>query len=35
LDQTKVADDSWAYLAVDGKTIVVRDLNSLQVYQWN
>jgi len=35
LDQVKVADDTWAYLAINGKTIVVRDLNSLQVYQWN
>ncbi|KAA0140188.1 PQQ-binding-like beta-propeller repeat protein [Gimesia chilikensis] len=33
LDQRKVADDSWAYLAVSGKDLLIRDLKQLSVYQ--
>lgn len=35
LDEMKVADDSWAYLAVDGNQMIIRALDSIQVYQWN
>ena len=35
LDEMKVADDSWAYLAVDGNQLIIRALDSIQVYQWN
>ena len=33
LDQRKVAEDSWAYLAVSGKDLFIRDLKQLSVYQ--
>ena len=34
VDQMKVADDSWAHLAVQGDYLIVRDLNALKVFQW-
>ena len=34
LDRRKVANDSWAYLAVIKNGLVVRDLNALKVLRW-
>lgn len=34
IDQTKVAADSWAHIAVQGQTVVVRSLDALTVYDW-
>ena len=34
IDKTKVANDSWAHLAVQDDLVIVRDLNSLQVFRW-
>jgi len=34
LDQRKVADNSWAHVAVVGDEIYVRELNALAVYRW-
>ena len=34
VDQLKVADDSWAHLAVQGDYVIVRDLKALKVYRW-
>ncbi|WP_246109615.1 PQQ-binding-like beta-propeller repeat protein [Roseimaritima multifibrata] len=34
LDRIKVAENSWAHLAVQGDRLIVRDLKSLKVYQW-
>lgn len=34
VDEAKVADDSWAHLAVRGSTVVVRALNAIRVYDW-
>ncbi len=34
LDRRKVASDSWAYLAVIDKGLIVRDLNALRVFRW-
>ena len=34
LDSRKVAEDSWAYIAVSGNEIFVRALNDLAVYRW-
>lgn len=34
LDMRKVADDSWAHLAVCGNEVFVRDLQGLTVYRW-
>jgi outer membrane protein assembly factor BamB len=34
LDEFKVAEDSWAHLAVQGSTIVVRALDAIRVYSW-
>jgi len=34
LDTRKVADVSWAHLAVCGNNIIVRDLHAVTVYQW-
>ena len=34
VDRIKVADDSWAHLAVQGDRVIVRDLKSLKVFQW-
>jgi outer membrane protein assembly factor BamB len=33
-DEAKVADNSWAHLAIQGDKIIVRDLNALKVYTW-
>jgi outer membrane protein assembly factor BamB len=34
VDQLKVADDSWAHLAVQDDLLIVRDLKALKVYRW-
>lgn len=34
VDTMKVANDSWAHLAVEGKNVIVRDLKSIKVYRW-
>lgn len=34
IDQVKVADDSWAHLAVQDDLVIVRDLNALKVFRW-
>jgi outer membrane protein assembly factor BamB len=34
-DRMKVADDSWAHLAVQGDRVIVRDLKALKMYRWN
>lgn len=34
VDQTKVANDAWAHLAVEGELVIVRDLNALKVFRW-
>jgi outer membrane protein assembly factor BamB len=34
VDRTKVADDSWAHLAVQDQYVIVRDLGSLRVFRW-
>ncbi len=34
IDRRKVADDSWAHLAISGNEIFVRGLNDLSVYRW-
>lgn len=33
-DQIKVADDSWAHVAVLDDLVIVRDLTALKVYRW-
>lgn len=33
-ERRKVAEDSWAYLAVFNNGLIVRDLNALKVYRW-
>ena len=33
-DRMKVADDSWAHIAVQGPYVIVRDLRALKVYRW-
>ena len=33
-DRMKVANDSWAHLAVQGPYVIVRDLRALKVYRW-
>jgi outer membrane protein assembly factor BamB len=35
LDSRKVADDSWAHLAVSDGEVFVRELNAMAAYQWN
>ncbi|WP_339727412.1 PQQ-binding-like beta-propeller repeat protein [uncultured Gimesia sp.] len=35
IDRRKVADDSWAHIAVSGNEIFIRDLNHLTAYRWN
>lgn len=35
LDRRKVADDSWAHIAVSGNEIFIRALDHLAVYRWN
>jgi len=34
IDEMKVADDTWAHLAVAGNFVVIRSLDSIRVYQW-
>ncbi|QDT96099.1 PQQ-binding-like beta-propeller repeat protein [Gimesia aquarii] len=34
IDRRKIADDSWAHIAVSGNEIFVRALNDLSVYRW-
>jgi outer membrane protein assembly factor BamB len=34
IDEVKVADDSWAHLAVQDSFVIVRDLKALKVYRW-
>ncbi len=34
IDEIKVADDSWAHLAIRGSTVVIRALDSLRVFDW-
>jgi len=34
VDERKVADDSWAHLAVTKDRVFVRDLNALKVFKW-
>tara|TARA_R110002049_G_scaffold309268_1_gene519535 strand:+ start:49951 stop:51273 length:1323 start_codon:yes stop_codon:yes gene_type:complete len=34
IDKTKVAEDAWAHLAVQGPWVIVRDLAALRVYRW-
>ncbi len=34
IDEIKVADDSWAHLAIQDNLVIVRDLNALKVYRW-
>ncbi|TWT96397.1 PQQ-binding-like beta-propeller repeat protein [Neorhodopirellula pilleata] len=34
IDEIKVAEDSWAYLAKDGDQVIIRALDSIQVYTW-
>ena len=33
-DRMKVADDSWAHIAIQDNLVIVRDLKALKVYQW-
>ena len=33
-DRIKVADDSWAHLAIQDDLVIIRDLKALKVYQW-
>ena len=34
VSKKKVADNSWAHLAVQGDKVIIRDLKALKVYQW-
>ncbi|MEM9587260.1 MAG: PQQ-binding-like beta-propeller repeat protein [Planctomycetota bacterium] len=34
IDQSKVADDAWAHLAIHNDLLLVRDLKALKVYRW-
>ena len=34
IDRRKVADDSWAHIAVSQNDILIRDLNHLTLYRW-
>lgn len=34
VDEMKVANDSWAHLAIQGDMLIVRDLKALKVYRW-
>jgi hypothetical protein len=34
LDSRKVAENSWAHLAVVGDQVFVRELNAMTVYRW-
>ena len=35
IDTRKVADDTWAHLAVRGDQVFVRDLNGITAYTWS
>ena len=35
VDQTRVADDAWAHLAVAGDRLIVRDLDALKAFRWD
>jgi outer membrane protein assembly factor BamB len=35
LDRRKVAEDSWAHVALGNGRVYVRDLNALMVFDWN
>lgn len=35
LDEVRVAEDSWAHLAVAGEHLIVRDLAALHVFRWD
>ena len=35
IERRKVGDDSWAHLAVRGKTIIIRNLNEVVAYEWD
>ncbi|QDT92960.1 PQQ-binding-like beta-propeller repeat protein [Gimesia algae] len=35
LDRRKVADDSWAHIAISGNELFIRALDHLAVYRWN
>jgi len=35
IDQTRVADDAWAHLAVSGNRLIVRDLDALKAFRWD
>ena len=34
IERRKVGDDSWAHLAVKGKTILIRNLDEVVAYEW-
>jgi len=34
IERRKVADDSWAHIAVSGNELLIRDLNHLTLYRW-
>lgn len=34
LDRMRVAEDSWAHLAVQGDHVIIRDLGALKVFRW-
>lgn len=34
IERRKVADDSWAHIAVSGNELFIRDLNHLTLYRW-
>ncbi len=34
VDKLKVANDSWAHLAVQGDRVIVRDLEAIKVFEW-
>jgi outer membrane protein assembly factor BamB len=34
VDELKVAEDSWAHVAIQDNQVIVRDLNALKVYRW-
>ena len=34
IDRRKVADNSWAHIAVSGNEVFIRDLKHISVYQW-
>ncbi|MEM6979594.1 MAG: PQQ-binding-like beta-propeller repeat protein [Planctomycetota bacterium] len=35
IDEMKVADDSWAYLAVENSQVIIRSLDALKVFAWD